>query len=79
MKITATHLATLTEACTAAIPTLPERNQYLSAGLTDKRYRWDVLHASRPNGKPYWKFLTDELYPYLDDTHIDTALRHIIP
>ena len=36
----------------------------------DKRYRWDLLHASR--------FPVTSLYSYLDDTHIDTALRNIV-
>ncbi len=37
----------------------------------DKRYRWDLLHASR--------FPVTNLYSYMNDTHIDTALRSIVP
>ena len=44
----------------------------------DKRVRWDCLHATKikigdgigQDGLP--------LYAYLDDSHIDTALRHIM-
>lgn len=34
----------------------------------NKRFRWDVLHASR--------FDICALYSYMHDDHIDTALRH---
>ena len=35
-----------------------------------KRYRWDLVHAS--------KFPINTLYSYLDDTHIDSALKKIV-
>ena len=38
------------------------------------RFRWDVLNAS-PHST---RFICDELYPYLNQDHIDTALRNII-
>lgn len=38
-----------------------------------KRMRWDCLHAVVPS-----KWVCDNLYPYMDDTHIDTALRSIV-
>lgn len=42
----------------------------------DKRYRWDALHAA---GQPGRDMLRDDcLYGYLDDDHIDTALRAIV-
>lgn len=37
-----------------------------------KRLRWDIANAS---GLIPW-FCSD-LYPYMNDDHIDTALRHI--
>jgi hypothetical protein len=47
----------------------------------NKRYRWDLFwHAQRlanPFG-PSVKWVCDTLYPYLDDDHIDTALRSIV-
>jgi hypothetical protein len=43
--------------------------EYRAKGLSDKRLRWDVLHAS--------KFPIVPLYSYLDDEHIDTALKMI--
>jgi len=39
----------------------------------DKRFRWDCLHAVI---KSSW--ICDNLYPYMDDTHIETALRSIV-
>ena len=47
----------------------------------DKRLRWDLFYAITSGAS--WPeagrldFL-DELYSYLDDTHIDTALRKIV-
>ena len=39
----------------------------------EKRYRWDLCHAS---GLTPW--ICKELYPYVNDTHIDTALKAIM-
>lgn len=38
----------------------------------NKRFRWDCLYAAKLND-----FLCHTLYKYLDDTHIDTALKQI--
>jgi len=38
-----------------------------------KRMRWDLLNATNLT-----TFVCRELYQYLDDTHIDTALRNIM-
>ena len=43
---------------------------YGVAGLSPIRFRWDVLHKSY--------FNVGALYEYLDDCHIDTALRKIM-
>jgi len=42
---------------------------YHNHGLSDMRFRWDMLWAS--------DFDTCTLYDYLIDDNIDTALRHI--
>ena len=39
----------------------------------EKRLRWDLVYLS---GLSHW--ICDNLYSYLDDTHIDTALRYIM-
>ena len=43
---------------------------YQNTGFSHMRYRWDILHASKHDMK--------YLYQYLDDSHIDTALRKIL-
>lgn len=36
----------------------------------EKRLRWDLAHAAKLT-----PWICSDLYPYLNDTHIDTALR----
>jgi hypothetical protein len=59
------------------------RQDYLNdshlKGDRDKRFRWDALYAAPIEGYKYYAdFLCKELYPYLKDDHIDTALRRIV-
>jgi len=72
MKITTEHLNTLT-ALIAPLDTHTRREAYRAQNLTDKRYRWDLTYAAGCT-----RFICDSLYAYLDDTHIDTALRSIV-
>jgi len=70
MKIKASDLAAMRAACERVIAT----SNYVSwiaanPQHSQKRIRWDVLHASR--------YDVCALYSYLDDSHIDTALRSI--
>lgn len=46
---------------------------YKRDGLTPKRFRWDCTHGAKLS-----TWICDNLYGYLDDTHIDTALRSIM-
>jgi hypothetical protein len=46
------------------------RDRYKADGLSDMRFRWDCLHISR--------FDVCSLYAYLNDSHIDTALKRIV-
>jgi len=39
----------------------------------DMRLRWDLLHSVKPA-----RWVCDTLYPYANDTHIDTALRAVV-
>ena len=79
MKIAPEHFATLV-AKIAPLDTAERRDQYKAKGLTDKRYRWDLTylagHASNPDSCT--RFICDVLYEYMNDTHIDTALRSIV-
>jgi len=50
----------------------PTLHSYTSQGLTEKRWRWDWCYKAGLS-----KWICDNLYPYADDSHIDTALKHI--
>ena len=46
----------------------------------DKRYRWDLLWMSKIKiGDGVGVKGDIDLYAYMDDTHIDTALRALVP
>lgn len=71
MKITPEHYERLRAVMLAAIAKHPESAAaYRAAGHSDARYAWDVFH--------YTKFDSRELYKYLNDSHIQTALLRII-
>jgi hypothetical protein len=48
-------------------------NTYENLGLSPKRLRWDILWGAVRS-----QWICTNLYPYLDDEHIDTALRNIM-
>jgi hypothetical protein len=47
--------------------------QYKELGRSDMRFRWDALYQAQEAF-----FVIDVLYRYLNDRHIDTALRRIM-
>jgi hypothetical protein len=80
MKIKPEHFATL-KAAIQQHDTPERRARYLKGDFPrsdrtkdlNMRYRWDLL----------WEFvgttfITTQIYPYANDTHIDTALRNIV-
>ena len=75
MRISPDNLAGL-RAIVAPLDTAERRDYYRSGAVVavkslDRRYRWDLYFGSGPER---WAF-TDGL----DDAHIDTALRAIVP
>jgi hypothetical protein len=78
MKVSNDHLAALRSAV-APLDTDENRDRYRRRDIPradavqdiDKRYRWDLLYASRA--------LTGDLCAAYNDSHIDTALRAIVP
>ena len=48
-------------------------DNYLAHGKTARRWRWDCFHAACDEGR----IVSYRLYAYLNDDHIDTALRQI--
>ena len=79
LKITDKHFEQLkkhiTEFCSDTLDSdiEAERESYLNQGFTVTRFNWDLCHAATQGQNKLWK----ELYEYLDDRHIDSALRVI--
>ena len=57
-----------------ALDTPALRATYRDAGLSLKRYQWDITYRVGLTA-----YMCETLYQYLDDTHIQTALNRIIP
>jgi hypothetical protein len=86
MKIKEEHYDVLKKAISGVLQSHPMADrEYHTRGLSAKRYRWDLLHAAKvricdtrnafgtePNAIYF------PVYDYLDDTHIDTALRAVV-
>ena len=71
MKITKEDYEALNQACLKVLETYPDvRGIYIRAGSTFTRFSWDVMRAS--------KYDCINLYHYLNDSHIDTALSKIL-
>lgn len=72
----------LKKAATSNLITLNGRNKtlkevaasYIRAGMTETRLLWDLFQIAR-NKKLVSDELMQTLYQYLDDNHIETALR----
>ena len=74
MKMSKEHYATLKEAVIKADTDYPYLREMAARGdISAKQFRWDLLYFSRSSD-----WICRNLYPYLDDTHIDTALRKIL-
>ena len=76
MKITAQHYEYLKHAIEGATVDKPMHElegRYRTQGLTPKRFRWDCTYAAKLSS-----WICDNLYPYMSDTHVDTALRNIM-
>jgi hypothetical protein len=70
MKMHTKDFEALRTAVQAVIVAHPDAYaDYKACGLSDTRYNWDLLNASG--------FDTCILYAYLEDSHVDTALRKI--
>lgn len=52
-----------------------ERRHYTASGLSEMRFRWDVLWGVPAEKRTPW---FDRVYKYLNDDHIDTALKRVI-
>jgi hypothetical protein len=72
MKIKPEHLAHMKSAF-EKWDTDYYRSRYQAAGLSTRRYQWDLVRAA---GLTQW--LCDTLYPYANDEHIQTALNRLV-
>jgi len=72
LKIKQEHYKELARRVLSEIDAHP-LSEYRALGLSEKRWRWDMVYRS---GSINW--LVEVLYKYLDDTHIDSALRRIV-
>mgnify|MGYP003637637815 CR=1 FL=1 len=82
LKMKEQHLTTIQHGIARLLAGAPlliedyENGKFSNAGRTknlNKRFRWDCLHSVMSS-----KDVCNTLYPYLDDTHIDSALRHVM-
>jgi len=75
MKITAEHFSILESAMSASL----DEGIMLSApdNMSNMQFRWSWLWKTTIEGQRADSWVNDFLYPYLNDDHIDTALRRI--
>ena len=78
MKIRPEHYVHLRDAIAAlGVDLLQKHREFIvdegRAKDIDKRLRWDALYMAKLT-----PFLCANVYPYADDTHVDTALRKIM-
>lgn len=79
LKIRPEHYDVLERACNVVVSQNPTSyEQYRTAGLSDMRYNFDVLRACRVDGKSGTEWICEQLYPYLNDEHIGSALAKIL-
>lgn len=79
LKITQEHYDKLESAIRAVMSEHPTaRESYRTNGLSDVRFMWDALRASQIDGVSGITWICDNLYSYLNDSHITSALRRII-
>lgn len=77
MKMLKEHYEEIRKRC-SEYDTEDRRALYRASNHTAMRYRWDVARIAfgdLPGGFDRW--ICDNLYSYLNDTHIDTALRKV--
>ena len=77
MKIKPEHYQYMLEAIRPLAVYIPQQRAAIiaqgKAKDVEKRLRWDLFHAAKLN-----TWMCDNLYPYLHDEHVDTALKRIM-
>jgi hypothetical protein len=79
MKIKPDHYQVLKTGLTAVLNTYPHRQEdYEKQGLSHTRFVWDTFYLAKIKIGDGVGMPGLPLYGYLNDSHIDTALKHII-
>ena len=77
MKVKPEHYEHMRDAIQAVAHRIPATKEAIASDSrvkdAAKRLRWDMCYMAGLN-----KWICDNLYSYMDDTHIDTALRRIM-
>lgn len=74
MKIRPEHYAKMKSEIARVLTTVqPQVLDVFRKTHSEKRFRWDLMYAAKLT-----PFICNELYPYANDEHIDTALRAIV-
>lgn len=78
LKISPSHYEQMKTAIASALESHPKAWQsYKDGGASHKRFRWDAWRFAKIGGDSA-RWACSYLYCYLDDTHIDSALRSIM-
>jgi len=72
MKMLPEHYEYLKREVEANLTVVPPLEEYQKAGMSAKRWRWDIMWAAKVSN-----WVGQNLYSYLNDDHIDTALKKI--
>ncbi len=82
MKMMQDHYEQLKNACAVHRHKISDiRETIIKEGRSkdvEKRVRWDILWSVSIGDSNSSIWICDNLYSYLDDDHIDTALRNIM-
>ena len=77
MKITPAHYSHLLEAIQPFSHLIPSQRAFIieegKAKDVEKRLRFDLMYMARLSA-----WACDNLYPYLNDVHLNTALRQVV-
>lgn len=77
MKIKPEHFNKLSKMING-LPEKPVLKDYKEARLSNTRFRWDFFWLANQNNKEDMRCLVKEMYEYMNDDHIDTALKKIV-
>jgi hypothetical protein len=75
MKIHGQDAEDLKAVWTAGVSLTMQEKQYQKLGYSAKRHRWDIFWNGVRCNQTKAKEVTDRIYKYANDTHIDTLFK----